>query len=125
MKIFSDSEEEQLQQLLALTSRSDLSTLLDAASYIFEQAAYRNCSGAVLQAALQENALLEPQVYLVLGIKILYLITFITIVYLLGSNTILNIHKLIQAIAFGTSWSEKGPSYVSLLRDRTLGAPQV
>ena len=76
VKIFSDSEEEQLQQLLALTSRSDLSTLLDAASYIFEQAAYRNCSGTVLQAALQENTLLEPQVYLVLSVRLLHIIFF-------------------------------------------------
>ena len=60
-RIFSETEEQQLLQMLGF-SEVDLHTVLDACAYIFEQAAYRNANGAVLGAQLHSVGLDETLV---------------------------------------------------------------
>jgi hypothetical protein len=59
--VFSEAEEEQLKSVFGL-SDSQLSTLVEASTYVFEQAAYFSVSANKLTAQLQLVALGEPQV---------------------------------------------------------------
>lgn len=60
-KLFSQVEEERLCALLEV-SASNLTTLLDACAFIFEQAAYYQINGDILASQLTEAGLGAEQV---------------------------------------------------------------
>jgi len=60
-KIFSQQEEAQLQEVLKLSS-ADLSVVLEACTFIFEQAAYYNISGNTLGSQLGKTGLDQAKI---------------------------------------------------------------
>lgn len=88
--LFSEEEQTQLLEVLDISKLTDLNTVIDAVSYIFEQAAYRTCNAQVLVEQLKEAGLTQT-----------------------------------HADVFGSSWAEKGPGFVSFLKEKSFGAPQV
>lgn len=59
--MFSEEEELQLRELLRLSAQ-DLRTVLDAATYVFEQAGYHSLKPDVLRRQLAEAGMAEAQV---------------------------------------------------------------
>ena len=58
---FTEDEEVQIREMLGLT-RGELDTMVNAASYIFEQAAYRDIAADQLRSSLVESGVAEAQV---------------------------------------------------------------
>jgi hypothetical protein len=63
--MFTEAEEQQLQQLLGF-SETDLHTVLNACAYMYEQTAYRNANGEALRVQLMTVGVEEERVCVVL-----------------------------------------------------------
>jgi hypothetical protein len=104
--IFSEEEQEQIKNMFSLSS-ADLSTLVDASTYIFEQAAYHGSSEAALATGLQEAGLAVAAVSSVRSRK--------------RSHQ----RHVGQSQAFAGVWRDNMAGYLDRLSARSLGAPQV